>query len=71
MTDQEIEAIRRQKMATLKGAREAFRRSAGESSRNSMGSLMAGRRKRLETAVREADADLRLYNSEHPRNRPL
>ena len=70
MADQETERVRSQKMAALKQAREAYRTWAVESSPLSgkvAGTLSADRLKQLQDAVREADADLRSYNAEHPR----
>jgi hypothetical protein len=70
MADEEIERVRSQKMAALKQAREAYRTWAVESSPLSgkkAGTLSADRLKQLHDAVREADADLRSYNAEHPR----
>jgi hypothetical protein len=70
MADEETEQVRSQKMAALKQAREAYRTWAVESSPLSgkvAGTLSADRLKQLQDAVREADADLRSFNAEHPR----
>jgi hypothetical protein len=73
MVEDEVERVRRGKMAVLKQAREAYRTGAVESSPLSgrgAGALSAGRLKELQDAVRSADSDLRTYNAEHPRRQP-
>jgi hypothetical protein len=65
-TDEGIEQLRRQKMATLKAAREAYRRRMAEPLPPS-GSVFKGQIDALHAAVKSADADLRQFNEEHPR----
>jgi hypothetical protein len=67
MTNDEIEMLRKQKMTTLREAREAYRRSMVEPQRPELGSLFADRRSKLQAAVKAAEAELRLFDLEHPR----
>jgi hypothetical protein len=67
ITNDEVEMLREQKMTALRETREAYRQSMTEPDRSELGSLFAGRRSKLQVAVRAAEADLRLFNLEHPR----
>ena len=67
VTNDEVEMLREQKMAALREAREAYRQSVVEPDQSELGSLFAGRRSKLQVAVKAAEADLRLFNLEHPR----
>jgi hypothetical protein len=67
MTNDQVETLREQKMTALREAREAYRQSVTEPDRSELGSLFAGRRSKLQVAVKAAEADLRLFNLEHPR----
>jgi hypothetical protein len=66
MTDDEVAMLRKQKVTVLREAREAYRRSMVEPERAELGSLFAGRRSKLQAAVKAAEAELRLFDSEHP-----
>jgi hypothetical protein len=62
--DEEIEDLRQKKMATLKAAREAYRRRILEPL---SGSLFSSQLDMLRATVKAAEADLRRFNEEHPR----
>jgi hypothetical protein len=63
----EVAMLREQKVTALREAREAYRQSMLEPERPELGSLFAGRRGKLQTAVKAAEAELRLFDVEHPR----
>src|SRR5580704_7780288 len=63
----EIEDLRQQKMTALREAREAYRHSMLEPARPDLGSLFAGRRSKLQGAVKAAEAELRQFDRDHPR----
>jgi len=65
VTDEEIEDLRQAKMATLKAAREAYRRRIAEPL---SGSLFNSQLDLLRATVKAAEADLRSFNEEHPRS---
>jgi hypothetical protein len=67
MSDEQIEADRQHKMATLVEAREHYRRLAARCSRQLAGTHSKGQLRSLQMALRVADADLRLFNKKHPR----
>ena len=62
----DIETLRRGKMATLKAAREAHRRWMANPPRES-GTLFNEHVEMLRAAVKEADLDLKRFNEENPR----
>ena len=67
MTNDEVVMLREQKMTALRQAREAYRQSMVEPERSELGGLFAGRRSKLQTAVKAAEAELRLFDLGHPR----
>jgi hypothetical protein len=67
MTNDEVVMLREHKMTALREAREAYRQSMLEPEQSELGSLFAGRRSKFQAAVKAAEAELRLFNLEHPR----